>query len=209
MNLQGPKKSIGAAEFRAGPSAAKNSIKQASVAKSAQVNKTSESNNSTNNNSGEIAKSEANQAQAYTRPGQTAKSSKDIGRNSRSQDILNQMKNGRSKGGKSPGSAYNDINGARQSANEAATWQAHIKGSEATAKALADGAKAFGAGFAALGGGLTKMMHKKNGADQAGGGGQQSSGGGGGAQSAQEQQQQQQQQMFAQNDAGQNGTQNS
>jgi hypothetical protein len=208
MNIPSPKNGLGAAGFRAGPSAAKNSIQQISIAKSAQANKTSESNNSTNNNSGEIAKSEANQAQAYTRPGQTAKSSKDIGRNSRSQDILNQMRNGRKKDGRLPGSAYNDINGARSAANEAAAWQANIKGSEATAKALADGFKAMGQGLGALGSTLAKGIEKK--VAESKGGGDQSSGGaqssGGNQQVAQQEQQAAQQQQFAQNDIAQGGS---
>lgn len=213
MNLQGPKKGIsgiGGAGFKAGPTAAKNSIKQASVAKSAQANKTTESDKSTNNNSGEVAKSEANQAQAYTRPGQTAKSSKEIGkRGSKAQDILNTMRKGR-ESSSAPGAAYNKISSAQVAANDAAKWQAHLKGSAETAKAIATGAAAIGKGagqaLAAIGGALQKKAQQSK-AEQSGG--QQA---GGGQQSAQQQQQQQaaqQQDMFAQNDVqGGGGAQN-
>lgn len=207
--MKGPAPKIGSSSssFRAGSGVAKNAIKTSKL-KTSSLSTSNSSTSSTDeksaekgeqNGNGDVAKSEQEAARTFanTRPGSSADAAKKAARGkSRSQDILNQMKNGNKKGNRSPGSAYNDINSARADANDAASFQAMIKGSEATAKALADGiGKAF-SGLGQIGASIAKTIEKKS------GNGQQSSSGQEAAQQQQQQEAAQQSQQFAQNDGG-------
>jgi hypothetical protein len=202
MNIPAPKSGGNTTSFKAGFNTQKNSIKTASLkassVASAQGSENSKESNSEQNGNGDVAKAQKEQARTFaqTRPGSNAKLAKKVtksalqGGKPGSQDILNAAKKGRQDESKSPGSGYNKINSARNAANESATWQAHLKGSAETAKALADGLAKLGQGLGQIGASVAKMAEKK-----AGGSGSESAGG------EQQQQQAAQEQQIAQNDA--------
>lgn len=205
MSFKGAANSgVSSAGFKAGFTAQKTAIKNSNtkVAKSAS---TTTNNDNQKNGDSNVAKSEEAQAMAYSQPGRSvAKSAEKAARGqSKAQNILNRMKYGDpDKGGVSPGSAYGNINNFRASINDQAAFQAAIKGSQETAKAIANGiAQAF-SGLGMVG----EAIGKKVRGDGGGQGGSQSSGGGqGGPQSSGGQDMFSQDQMLADNDIGGNG----
>jgi hypothetical protein len=184
MSFKGAANSgVSSAGFKAGFTAQKTAIKNSStkVAKSASTQSGDSTNSNNQNGDAKVARSEEAQAMAYTQPGQSTKkiAKKAVNGKSTAQDILNRMKYGDpDKGGFSPGSAYGNINNFRASINDQAAFQAAIKGSQETAKAIANGINQAFSGLGTLGEALVKKVK----GNQAGGGQQSSGGGQGGAQ---------------------------
>jgi hypothetical protein len=179
-----PKTNLTASPFAASNKSISTNKLSISNITQAQNTSTNANESTTNtNDKGEIAKSTAEAAQAFSTllPG-TSLAARIAGAKNLA---------------KVAGSAYSNLNATRNNANDMANWQAMLKGSQETAKALADGlAKAF-AGAGAVAQTLVAAAKKDGGK---GGGGEESSSG---KQQQQQsaQQSQQSQQMYAQSDA--------
>ncbi len=176
MSRDIPKTNFSASPFSTSGNSVQKSIQTSQLSSTT----TSTSSNTTSNDQGEIAKSTAEAVQAFSTRLPGTLEQRIIGGNI----------------SKPPGSAYRDLNATRNNANDMANWQAMLKGSQETAKALADGlSKAF-AGAGAVGQALVAAAKKD------GGGSSESSA----ARQQQQQSAQQPQQLFAQSDAqGQGG----
>lgn len=194
MNIPAPKANLSSSVFQAGAKSIQTNKLSISSVKEAQKTSSTDSNSTSKStiDQGEVAKSTATEAQAFSTslPGTGL-----LGRISNANTI------------KPPGSARSNINDTRNNANDIAAFQAMLKGSQETAKSIADGiARAFSA-FGAIG--QTSFIAAQKNKDGNGGGEQAASGKQSSQQqhSAQQQQSsQQQQQMYAQNDAqGQGG----
>jgi hypothetical protein len=183
VNVQKPQTQLSPRSFTASNNSVQKSTQTLQLSNTTASN--SNSNTNATNDQGEIAKSTAAEARPFStsRPGQP----------------LDQRIFGANIP-KPSSSGLSNVSALRNNANDIAGFQAMIKGTQETAKTIADGiARAFGA-FGAVA--QTAFMAAKKDGGQGGGGGQESSSSGRQQQTSSQQQSPQQQntqqQMFAQ-----------